>query len=253
MTSKERENKLFVTTSWDDGNPLDMRVAALLDLYQMKGTFYVSKNYVRGGLQENDIRKLSQRHEIGAHTINHPDLTRVSGQDVRREILGSKVWIEECIKQKVTSFCYPEGKFNDLITKIVKESGFTIGRTVEKYDIRQPIDLLHFNTSIKVYPFPFRKKDARAFYWADLLRPIKKDRELLKKQNISYWKMTNWLSMTKAVFDEAIKHGSVYHLWGHSWEIEKYNMWKDFELLLKYISKRSNCIYGTNKELLSKI
>ena len=35
--------KTLITTSWDDGNKLDIKVAELLDKYGMKGTFYIAK------------------------------------------------------------------------------------------------------------------------------------------------------------------------------------------------------------------
>ena len=31
----------IVTTSWDDGNKLDLKLAALLDKYGLVGTFYI--------------------------------------------------------------------------------------------------------------------------------------------------------------------------------------------------------------------
>lgn len=38
------ENKqLIITTSWDDGHPLDLKIAELLDKYGINGTFYSIK------------------------------------------------------------------------------------------------------------------------------------------------------------------------------------------------------------------
>ena len=34
--------KTIVTTSWDDGHKLDLKLAALLKKYNIKGTFYIS-------------------------------------------------------------------------------------------------------------------------------------------------------------------------------------------------------------------
>ena len=31
----------YITTSWDDGHPLDFRIAELLSEYRLRGTFYV--------------------------------------------------------------------------------------------------------------------------------------------------------------------------------------------------------------------
>jgi len=33
---------VYITTSWDDGHVLDMRLASLLTHYGFKGTFYIS-------------------------------------------------------------------------------------------------------------------------------------------------------------------------------------------------------------------
>jgi len=31
--------------------------------------------------------------------------------------------------------------------------------------------------------------------------------------------------------------GGVFHIWGHSWEIEKYKMWDELELFFKFFGK----------------
>jgi hypothetical protein len=35
---------IYVTTSWDDGHKLDMKLAVLLKKYGIKGTFYICPN-----------------------------------------------------------------------------------------------------------------------------------------------------------------------------------------------------------------
>ena len=36
----------WITTSWDDGHTLDLRLADLLDKYDLRGTFYVARDYL---------------------------------------------------------------------------------------------------------------------------------------------------------------------------------------------------------------
>lgn len=69
-------SELIVTTSWDDGSYLDLRLSSLLDKYGIKGTFYISPyyEYRERSLTENEIILLSKRGEIGAHTLTHPYL-----------------------------------------------------------------------------------------------------------------------------------------------------------------------------------
>ena len=83
-------NQIIVTTSWDDGHKLDLKLAGLLNKYSLKGTFYISKNYFEENrLTEADILAISKNHEIGAHTINHPDLAKISANESKKEIIES--------------------------------------------------------------------------------------------------------------------------------------------------------------------
>jgi peptidoglycan/xylan/chitin deacetylase (PgdA/CDA1 family) len=47
--------------------------------------------------------------ELGAHSITHQQLTRLSPRDVEREVLGSKEMIEQRLGQVVKTFAYPFG------------------------------------------------------------------------------------------------------------------------------------------------
>jgi len=73
----KKNKKIIVTTSWDDGNVLDVRLAALLDKYGVKGTFYIAPNK-QNRLSNDEIIAISNKHEIGAHTMDHPLLTEIS-------------------------------------------------------------------------------------------------------------------------------------------------------------------------------
>ncbi|MGH7837447.1 MAG: polysaccharide deacetylase family protein, partial [Candidatus Binataceae bacterium] len=64
-----------MTTSWDDGHPLDLRVAELLAAHGVRGTFYVPVRASADSLMKPaDLRRLRNLGmEIGAHTVSHPD------------------------------------------------------------------------------------------------------------------------------------------------------------------------------------
>ncbi len=82
--------KVIVTTSWDDGHKLDIRLALLLKKYGIKGTFYVSpENHEfkkADRLTKAMIKTISNNFEIGAHTMTHPHLSKISLEHANSEI-----------------------------------------------------------------------------------------------------------------------------------------------------------------------
>jgi len=73
-------------------------------------------------LSWQEVREM-QRHgmEIGAHTLTHPDLTRVSRERVEEEVRGSKEQIEEMLGTPAVSFCYPYGCCNARSRDVVRQ------------------------------------------------------------------------------------------------------------------------------------
>jgi hypothetical protein len=56
------------------------------------------------------------------------------------------------------------------------------------------------------------------------------------------------------LFDETLSHGGVFHLWGHSWEIEQEHQWERLEALLAIMaSHRQKFTSVTNLELCANV
>ena len=62
--------------------------------------------------------------EIGAHSLTHPDLTKLSSLAATTEIVQSKQNLENILQQSVISFAYPYGYYNDAVKSLVQEAGF---------------------------------------------------------------------------------------------------------------------------------
>ncbi len=244
---------LKVTTSWDDGHVLDIRLSAMLDMYGLKGTFYIAPHYLENErLSDREIQILAERHEIGAHTIHHLHLTKLSHEEAWQEIKKSKQWVESLIGQKCHMFCYPAGQYNETIKEMVKKAGFLGARTTERFSVALPHDPFLMPTTVHVYPFPLRKTDAMHYYWGKLLQPLMQNYPGARRLGVPLFSMRNWLSLAKKSFDCALEKREMFHVWGHSWEIEKYNMWQEFEEFCRYISRRNDCLYLSNSEILEK-
>lgn len=220
---------IFVTTSWDDGHTLDVRLAELLKKYGIKATFYIApKDYEstpEERLTDAQIKTLSESFEIGAHTMTHAHLTKISDHDAKKEIEDSKHYLESITGQPVTAFCYPRGEYKKKHVEMVHAAGFLYARTVQRNSIALNDAPLEARTTVNTYN-----------HYSDL-------------SNIT--RNFQWDALAKARFDEVQKNGGVFHLWGHSWEIEEHNDWEKLESVLAYISHKPNVQYVTNSEFLA--
>lgn len=67
---------------------------------------------------------LAAGHEIGAHSLTHPFLTRVSVREAREEIFSSRKKLEDQFGMAVRHFSYPYGDLNDAVRDLVGEAGY---------------------------------------------------------------------------------------------------------------------------------
>ena len=57
--------RVIVTTSWDDGHPLDLKVADILSEFGIQGTFYVAPyNRERAVLAASDLMDLTRINQV---------------------------------------------------------------------------------------------------------------------------------------------------------------------------------------------
>jgi peptidoglycan/xylan/chitin deacetylase (PgdA/CDA1 family) len=59
--------------------------------------------------------------EIGAHTRTHPDLRKLPGELVRREIVDSRTDIEDALGRRADSFAYPFGRSTDVAVSVASQ------------------------------------------------------------------------------------------------------------------------------------
>jgi peptidoglycan/xylan/chitin deacetylase (PgdA/CDA1 family) len=59
---------------------------------------------------------------FGAHTLTHPDLTRLPSDRIKKEIIVSKDIIENALGTSVSSFAYPYGRYNEFVREIVRQN-----------------------------------------------------------------------------------------------------------------------------------
>lgn len=235
----------IVTTSWDDGDPNDLRVAELLHSRGLMGTFYIPIVGCRGGraLEPAALKSLrSGGFEIGAHGVTHHVLSELNPKELVREVGVCKCELEDTLSEPVQMFCYPKGRFNKSVIRQVKEAGYKGARTTRM--LRQGLDFDPFQmpTSLLAHP------NSGMLY----------ARNLVKSRNIKglfdymtqFIRLDSWASIGKILFDRVLREGGVWHLYGHSREIERTGLWDDLREILDYVSGREGIFYASNVDVL---
>lgn len=221
--------KKIVTTSWDDGHKLDLKLALLLQKYNIPATFYISPasmEFSKGDLlSEQEIQILSENFEIGGHTLHHPNLARVPLDVAVDDIKAGKDILESMVRKKLQSFAYPYGVYTEQVQKAVLDSGFKVARTTKRFSITSSREYNALPTTVHVYT-----------HVSDVLQLPK-------------YRTLQWQKLARYFFDQVMEKGGVFHLWGHSWEVDKCNQWKNLEAVFEYIANQKDVKYIDNEGL----
>src|SRR5207248_6782429 len=145
----------FVTTSWDDGDPKDLKVADLLRSRGLGGTFYVPMvGYLgRKTLTNADLRALSdQGFEIGGHSVSHKNLPNLTPEQLEQEVGTCKEKLEQITTRNVLMFCYPNGRYNRQVVWHVRKAGYQGARTVRMLSIDREFLPFEMPTTVQAYP-----------------------------------------------------------------------------------------------------
>jgi len=124
---------------FDIGDP-DRRLACLAELARQTGQPYAGRPSHRC-LTPDEVRALADGGlvEVGAHGIHHPSLGRLSLEEQRREIAGSKARLEALLGRTVHSFAYPfggSGTYDPATLELLARAGIRTAVTTRPDPVR---------------------------------------------------------------------------------------------------------------------
>lgn len=130
--TKKLPDKPIILT-FDDGYN-DAYTSAYAELKQngQVGVFYVISGFIgrSDSLTATQIKEMSDGGmEIGSHSIDHPDLTKITSLKLKNELQESKNSLEKISGKSITSFCYPSGAHNTAVDTAVKNAGYLSATT----------------------------------------------------------------------------------------------------------------------------
>jgi peptidoglycan/xylan/chitin deacetylase (PgdA/CDA1 family) len=173
-------------------------------------------------------------------------LTRIKGrEDLTYEVTACKDRLEQIIGAEVPMFCYPNGRYDYRVIEELKRAGYKGARTTRMLSVTSTFNPFEIPTSLQVFPH------LKSGYVRGLGRA---------KNILGIWRFTtqlsgfpSWIALGKELFDQALQKGGIWHLYGHSWEIEQLALWKELEEMLDYVANRDGVIYASNAQMLSTV
>jgi peptidoglycan-N-acetylglucosamine deacetylase len=238
----------IVTTSWDDGDASDLRIAEMLLDRSLRGTFYVPLHPFRDhpALSVSDLRSMTSAGlEIGAHGIDHEILSQLSADETLRVAEKCKHVLEDHLGADISMFGYPRGRYNRRSIDCLQKAGYRGARTTRMVSTRLRFSPFEMPTSSQVYPHtPVR-------YLRNLTRGC--SLRAMYDYFINLRCESDWVQLAKMLFDRVLEQGGVWHIYGHSWEIDELGLWDGLKRVLDYAAGKDNVLYLTNGGLLDYV
>lgn len=220
--------KKAVTLSYDDNMEEDKRLIALMEKYQMKGTFNLIPGWFAGEgtvypreetyrLATESMAKDMYDHplvEVANHGNEHKFMTTLSAAEMADDTIACRKALEKLFGRVVRGMAYPYGWYSKELQDVLAMCGIVYSRTVEstlQFDLPDEWLLWH----------PTCHHD---------------DEKLMELTD-------EFLAMD---VPDAPK---LFYVWGHTYEFERNGNWDTFEVFMQKISGREDIWYATNVEI----
>lgn len=234
MLFREQDKKKAITFSYDDGVTQDIQLVELLNKYNLKCTFNINSGLlgkrgilIRQGkrvshyrLHAEDLRYVYEGHEVAAHTLHHPLLTKLEEAEIIQEVERDRLGLSDLMQYEVVGMAYPGGGINndDRVAEIIRQNtGIRYARTTtntDSLDLQE--NLFRFNPNV--------------YHVMELDRMMEYGKQFLA------------LKADKP---------QVLYIWGHSYEMDyRSDYWVKLEEFFQLISNQEDIFYGTNAEIL---
>ena len=223
-----------LTFSYDDGVTQDRRLIEIFNKYGLKATFNINSqllgkenSLIRNGVEirhdkvlPSEVKSLYSGHEIAAHTLTHPTLTKVEDDaEIIRQVEEDRKNLSALAGYEVVGFAYPGGgvNYNERIADLIrKNTGVKYARTtVSTYGFEPQSDLFVFRPSV--------------YHHAEFDKLFELGEQFLSLKTDT---------------------PKCFYVWGHAYEFDIRNEWDRFEDFCRLMCGKDDIFYGTNRQVL---
>lgn len=224
-----------IAFSWDDGALEDYKLFELHEKYEIPGMFFVPTRNREGRevLTPQMMREVESKYiGFGGHTENHTYLTSIPFAEVEREILLNKEYLEDVLGHEIEDFCLPGGKYTHEIIDVIYKHFRTI-RTADTMCFKYNGGV--FKPTIHFYPRGIKS----------LLGNGIKNKSFSQVAYIATHSSFPYFELVEELIKrEKNNPDSVIMIWGHSWELEKYDLWDNLDKVMRIAAETgASCSY----------
>ncbi|KGP74035.1 polysaccharide deacetylase family protein [Pontibacillus yanchengensis] len=127
---------LNINVSW--GEEYIPKMLNILKDQDVKATFFIEGKWAN---MHSDLVKMIQEqgHAIGNHAYNHPDMSRLTADEIQKQLVKTNDILKAITGEKPTLFAPPSGSFSNEVVKIADEQNMeTILWSVDTIDWKKP-------------------------------------------------------------------------------------------------------------------
>jgi peptidoglycan/xylan/chitin deacetylase (PgdA/CDA1 family) len=153
----EKIGKVFGITFDDGYRDTFTNALPVLQKYNFSATCYIITNYIGKynkwdevhGIEKNPLMNkeeicswVSAGMSLGTHTDNHFDLTQLSPESLKSEVVSSIKILQNEFSCDIVDFCYPSGSYNSDVIREVKNCNYKTATTTNRGRNKIPANLL---------------------------------------------------------------------------------------------------------------
>ena len=121
---KSKQKKIYLT--FDEGyeNGYTAKILDTLKEKNVPAAFFITAPYAK---EQGELihRMIDEGHIVGNHTINHPNLPKLSDSDkISEELIGMNSLVMELYNYEMKYMRPPEGEFSERVLSIANDLGF---------------------------------------------------------------------------------------------------------------------------------
>ncbi|MBQ7124463.1 MAG: polysaccharide deacetylase family protein [Oscillospiraceae bacterium] len=121
VETEEKEIAVTFNCAWSAEDIPE--ILEVLERYDAKATFFILGQWAKDN--PSAVKMIADAgHEIGTHSNTHPDMAKLSPEEIRNELYRSCKYIEEAGGGKPKFFRAPSGSYSNELVKTAMEQGF---------------------------------------------------------------------------------------------------------------------------------